>query len=268
MALIGVAGAAGKMGRALMRAVIEHPELKLGAAWEVEGHPLLGQEAGPLAGCEPNGVLITDNQEKAVEICDMVIDFTAPDATANLIDLAVKKGKAMIIGTTGLSPEQHDQMKKAADTIKIVYATNFSTGVNLLWTLAKKAAAILGESFNAEIIEAHHNLKKDAPSGTAWTLLEEICKGKGLDPGTSVQHGREGLIGARQVDEVGMHSVRAGDIVGDHTALFAGPGERLELKHQAHSRDTFARGAARAAAWLKTKPKGFYHMSDVLGLND
>jgi 4-hydroxy-tetrahydrodipicolinate reductase len=150
----------------------------------------------------------------------------------------------------------------------VVYATNFSMGINLLWVLARRAAEVLGPQFDAEIIEAHHNMKKDAPSGTALTLLEAICRGRGLDPDKSIRHGRQGLTGPRSPGEVGMHAVRAGDIVGEHLALFAGPGERLELKHQAHSRDTFARGAVRAAAWLKQQPAGFYHMADVLGLEE
>lgn len=267
MALIGVAGATGKMGRTLIRAVHEHPELKLASAWEAKGHPLVGQDAQTLAGLEPGQVAVRDDLEQAVAACECIIDFTAPEATSNLIKLAERQGKAMVIGTTGLSLDQHNEMKQAAQSIGIVYATNFSTGVNLLWTLAKKAAQILGESFNAEIIEAHHNLKKDAPSGTALTLLEYVCAGKGLDPKNSAQHGREGLIGARNTNEVGVHALRAGDIVGDHTVLFAGPGERLEIKHQAHSRDTFARGASRAAAWLVSKQPGLYHMTDVLDLN-
>lgn len=268
MVKIGIAGAAGKMGRALVRAVIQHPDLTLGSAWEMKGNPMVGQDAGTLAGCDTCGSIITDDKTRGLNNCDMVIDFTMPDATAQMIKLAAEKGKAMVIGTTGLSPEQHHLMQQKAESIAIVYATNFSTGINVLWTLAGKAAAILGESFNAEIIEAHHNMKKDAPSGTALTLLEEICIGKGLDPSKSAQYGREGLIGARTSDEIGVHAVRAGDIVGDHTVLFAGPGERLELKHQAHSRDTFARGAGRAAAWLAGKSSGLFHMSDVLGLDE
>lgn len=268
MTKVGLTGAAGRMGRALVRAVVEHPELELCAAWELEGHSMIGLDAGTLAGAAPSNVLIAVYSDEELEKCDTVIDFTAPEATTNLIGKAKDNDVDMIIGTTGLSPEQHQKMQHAAEDIGIVYATNFSTGVNLLWMLAKKAASVLGEFYNAEIIEAHHNMKKDAPSGTALTLLESICEAKELDPSESVQNGREGLIGARQIDEVGVHAVRAGDIVGDHTALFAGPGERLEIKHQAHSRDTFARGAARAAAWLAGKKTGLYHMSDVLGLED
>ncbi len=268
MTKIGVAGAAGRMGRALIRAVMGHPQLTLGAAWEMKGHALIGQDAGTLAGLEANGILLGEDNQKALDHCDIIIDFTTPEVTMQTMILAVAKGKGMVIGTTGLSPEQHQTMQKAAQSIPIVYATNFSTGINLLWSLVTQAAQILGEEYNVEIIEAHHNMKKDAPSGTALTLLERLCEAKGLDPSEAAQYGREGLIGPRAKNEVGIHALRAGDIVGDHLVLFAGPGERLELKHQAHSRDTFAQGAVRAAHWLSAKVPGLYHMSDVLNLKN
>ncbi len=266
MTKIGIAGAAGRMGRALVRKVMEHPQLTLGSAWEMKGHPLIGQDAGTIAGLEAAGVALDENQQQAMGQCDMIIDFTAPEATMHTLALAVAKGKGMVIGTTGLSPEQHHSMQKAAQSIPMVYATNFSTGINLLWALVAQTAKVLGDDYNVEIVEAHHNMKKDAPSGTALTLLERVCEAKGLDPGEAAQHGREGLIGPRPKDEIGIHALRAGDIVGDHLVLFAGPGERLELKHQAHSRDTFAQGAVRAAYWLSAKTSGLYHMSHVLNL--
>ncbi|MBN1594997.1 4-hydroxy-tetrahydrodipicolinate reductase [candidate division FCPU426 bacterium] len=263
---VGVAGAAGKIGRALVRAVCEHEALTLAAAWEAPGNALLGQDAGQVAGAGDTGIPLTDQAEAGLLASDVVIDFTNPQNTVFLATAARKTGRNLVIGTTGLTAEQLYAVKQAAKKTALVYATNFSTGVNVLWFLARQTAAVLGEAYDAEIVESHHNQKKDAPSGTALTLLEEICTGKGLDPKQSVRHGRLGLTGARTREEVGIHAVRAGDIVGEHVALFAGPGERLELKHQAHSRDIFARGAVRAAAWIKGKKPGFYRMSDVLGL--
>jgi len=263
---VGIAGAAGKMGRALVRAVTDHNALTLAAAWESKGHACLGQDAGQLAGIGALKVELSDAVAGDIKACEVIIDFTAPEATIAITREAVSAGRALVIGTTGLSDKQIAMIRKAGEQIPIVYATNFSTGVNLLWALARQAARILGEAYDVEIIESHHNMKKDAPSGTALTLLEAVCQGRGLDPKQVARYGRQGMVGARQKQEIGVHAVRAGDIVGEHSALFAGTGERLELKHQAHSRDTFARGAARAAAWVTTQPAGFYHMSDVLGL--
>lgn len=266
MITVGVAGAAGKMGRALLRAVNEHPQLSLGSAWESSQHPAVGQDAGLLAGDAANGVLVGDSAASGLALCQVAIDFTVPVATMALLALAVTQRKALVIGTTGLSPEQTAQLTAAGKTLPLVYATNYSTGVNVLWALAQQAARSLGETFDAEIIETHHNQKKDAPSGTALTLLDAICRGKGLDPAQAGRFQREGLIGPRAPHEVGVSAVRAGDVVGDHIALFAGPGERLELKHQAHTRDTFARGAARAAAWVMGQKPGVHSMTEVLGL--
>ncbi len=263
---IGIAGAAGKMGQALIKAVKEHPELTLGAAWERPDHPGLGQDAGILAGLDRMDIILSDDMRGALSECEVVIDFTAPEATMTLLEAALPANRSLVIGTTGLSSHQLSGLREAAGKISVVYATNFSMGINLLWVLARRAAEVLGHRFDVEIIEAHHNMKKDAPSGTALTLLEAICQGRGLDPEKSVRHGRQGLTGPRSQGEVGMHAVRAGDIVGEHLVLFAGPGECLEIKHQAHSRDTFARGAVRAAAWLGKRPAGFYNMADVLGL--
>jgi 4-hydroxy-tetrahydrodipicolinate reductase len=245
--------------------VQEHPALTLAAAWERPRHELLGRDTGELIGSEPSGVKLISAQEFSSAACDVVIDFTAPEATLALVQQA-RAGQGLVIGTTGFTPEQVETLRGAARKLPIVYATNFSSGVNLLWALARKAAAALGEAFDVEIVEAHHNQKKDAPSGTAWTLYQEICAARGLDPTRAMRHGRQGLTGPRERGEIGMHSLRAGDIVGDHTVLFAGPGERLELKHQAHSLAVFARGAARAAAWIAGKPAGWYSPADVLGL--
>jgi 4-hydroxy-tetrahydrodipicolinate reductase len=264
---IGIAGAAGKMGRALVRAVAKEPKLKLAAAWDKPGHELLGQDIGVIAGTEVQNIKLQEVKDDLLKACQLLVDFTAPLATLQLVERAVALQRGMIIGTTGLNEGQMEQIKQAGRTIPIMYATNYSVGMNLLWALARQAATVLGEGYDAEIIESHHNQKKDSPSGSALTLLEAICQGKGLDPKTAVRHGRQGIVGARSKTEVGMHAVRAGDIVGDHTALFSGTGERLELKHQAHSRDVLAQGAVRAAAWLTGKKPGVYSMADVLGLS-
>lgn len=266
MITVGIAGAAGKMGQALVRAVAAHPQLSLAAAWERSGEAHVGQDAGVVAGVEALSVKIGDSPQAGLRACQVVIDFTAPEATLALLEAARAQRCALVIGTTGFSAEQTARLRAYGTDLPMVYATNFSLGVNVLWALARQAAAVLGPAFDAEIIEAHHNQKKDAPSGTAMTLLEAICQGRGLDPGRHACYGRQGLTGARPQDQVGVHAVRGGDIVGDHTALFAGPGERLELRHQAHSRDTFARGAARAAAWIHGQAPGFYSLAEVLGL--
>lgn len=268
MVKTGVAGVAGRMGQALVRAVASHPQLTLAAAWDVKGNPAVGQDAGTVSGQATLGVQIREAGQADLKACQVVIDFTTPEATAALAAQAAEAGCALVIGTTGLSEQQLAGLRQAAERIGVVYATNYSTGINLLWALARQAATVLGEAYDAEIIESHHNQKKDAPSGTALTLLEAICQGKGLNDKTSAKHGRQGMIGARPAEEVGVHAIRAGDITGDHLVLFAGEGERLELRHQAHTRDTFARGAARAVAWVQARPAGFYHMADVLGLND
>lgn len=266
MIRVGVAGAAGRMGRALVRLAAGQPGMAVGAAWERPGQEALGKDAGELAGIERLGVALLTAAESPWNSCDVVIDFTAPDPTVALAQAAAQAGRALVIGTTGLSAGQLDTLRDVSRRVPVLYATNYSLGINLLWQLARQAAAALGETFDIEIIEAHHNLKKDAPSGTAVTLYEEVCRGRGLDPAQAARHGREGLTGARTSGEIGMHAVRGGDIVGDHTVLFAGPGERLELKHQLHTRETLARGAVRAAAWLAGKPAGWYQMADVLGL--
>jgi len=263
MIKVGIAGAAGRMGKALIKNVIDHPNMELVAAWEREGHENLGQDAGAIAGQQSLDIKISNNYKEEISKCEVVIDFTSPVATLELAQQASQAGVALVIGTTGFTEEEFEKLKDTTKQLKVVYATNFSVGINVLLVLAKKAAEILGENYNAEIIEAHHNFKKDSPSGTAVTLLEFISKGKQM---SADKVGREGMIGARPQEEIGVHAVRAGDIVGDHTALFSGQGERLELKHQAHSRNTLSQGAIRAVAWIYDKKPGFYHMQDVLGI--
>lgn len=268
MSTVGILGAAGKMGLALVRAAAAHPGLQMAAAWEQPQHAGLGRDVGDLAGIQTLGVALAPNVLLTDPACDVIVDFSAPQATANLAALAVRSQlqSALVVGTTGLQPAQLELLHQAAEKVAVIYATNYSVGINLLWKLARQAAAALGQEFDIEIIEAHHNQKKDAPSGTAVTLYQEVCRGRGLDPATAARHGREGWVGARTREEVGLHAVRGGDIVGDHTVLFAGPGERLEFKHQMHSREVLSRGAIRAAAWLAGRKAGWYGLDDMLGL--
>lgn len=198
--------------------------------------------------------------------CDVVIDFSHPSAAEQVVEACLTRDKPLVIGTTGQSREQVQMIERAAQSIPLLRASNFSVGVNTLFWLTRKAAELLGDSFDLEIVETHHRLKKDAPSGTAKRLAEVLCEARGLEYDQHVAHGRAGLIGERSADEIGIHSIRAGDVVGDHTVIFAANGERLELTHKASSRETFALGAVRAARWLSNKPPGLYSMEDVLEL--
>lgn len=262
-----VAGAAGEMGRRLVAAVAADPALTLVGATERAGHPDLGKDAGELAGLGRLGVPISEDLAGLLASRPVVIDFTAPEASLLHLELGAKAGSPLVIGSTGFSAAQKARAAELAGRVACVLSPNMSMGVNLLFHLVKKAAAVLGPDFDLEIVEAHHRRKKDAPSGTALLLAEAAAQGKGFTLAESARYCREGLIGPRPDREIGIQSLRAGDIVGDHTVLLAGPGERLELIHRAHSRDTFAKGAARAARWIAGKPPGLYTMSDVLGLN-
>lgn len=207
-----------------------------------------------------------DDLTKEIGACDVVVDFSQSSATNSVCQACLGAGKPLVSGTTGHSNEEKAFLEKAAKSLPIVLSPNFSVGVNSLFWLTRKAAAMLGEDFDLEIVETHHRLKKDAPSGTARRLAEILCEVRKLDYGKNVAHGREGLIGERSAGEIGVHSIRGGDVVGDHTVTFAGPGERLELAHKASSRETFALGALRAARWSVGRPAGLYSMEDVLEL--
>ncbi|MFT4638822.1 MAG: 4-hydroxy-tetrahydrodipicolinate reductase [Verrucomicrobiales bacterium] len=198
--------------------------------------------------------------------CDMVIDFSFHAFTTELARACVDLGKSMVIGTTGHSDEEIEAIRAASEKIPIVFAPNYSVGVNLLFWLSGKTAEILGDNFDIEVTDMHHRLKKDAPSGTAKRLVEILAEARGLNYNEHGQHGREGIVGERPQNEIGVHSLRGGDVVGDHTVTFASIGERVELTHKASSRDTFANGAIRAAAWLRNQPAGLYDMQDVLEL--
>ena len=223
--------------------------------------------AAPKAGAEIASALdLGDDLTKAIANCDVVIDFSHPNTSTDLSRVCAQANKPAVIGTTGHSKEERAAIDSLARSVPVVLSPNFSVGVNALFWLTRKAAEMLGDDFDLEIAEMHHRLKKDAPSGTAKKLAEILCEVRGLDYGKNVRHGREGLVGARPEAEIGMHSIRGGDVVGDHTVTFAGAGERLELTHKAASRETFAAGALRAAQWVVGKEPGLYSMQDVLGL--
>jgi 4-hydroxy-tetrahydrodipicolinate reductase len=219
------------------------------------------------AGIEITGALdLGDDATKHIGACDVVIDFSNPNATDALCQACRDARKPAVIGTTGHSQDERRLIEEMAKSVAVVFSPNFSVGVNALFWLTRRAAEMLGEDFDLEITEMHHRLKKDAPSGTAKKLAEILCEARKLDYAKNVRHGREGLIGERPAKEIGVHSIRGGDVVGDHTVTFAGAGERLELTHKAASRETFALGALRAARWIVGKPPGLYSMENVLEL--
>lgn len=260
-----IAGAAGRMGRRLIDNILHSDDLKLVGAFEIKACPLLGSDAGSVACGIGSGVAITTAAAGLPEGTDAVITF----ATGGVIELAreaAAKGASIVIGTTALPKEVLSELGElAAKGAKIVQAGNMSVGANLLMSLAKKAAGLLGDNCDIEITEMHHNQKKDAPSGTAMMLAKAVCEARGWDEEV-IRHGREGVIGARPGKEIGMHSLRGGDVVGDHTVIFAMNGERIELTHRASSRDMFSNGALRAVRFLATAKPGLYDMQDVLNL--
>jgi len=266
MVKIVVTGAGGRMGARLVSLVKESSDLQLVGALERKGHPAVGSDAGDVAGCGRTGVVVTDNLAALVERADVLIDFTSPEATlANLRVMAANR-KAMVIGTTGLSAGQLAELKETAKSIPCVFSPNMSVGVNVVLKVLAEMARTFGEDYDIEVTEAHHRLKKDAPSGTALKIAQVLADATGRDLDQVAAYGRKGMIGERKRGEIGIQVIRAGDIVGDHTVLFGGPGERIEVTHRAQSRDTFARGALRAARWVVTRPPGLYDMHDVLGL--
>lgn len=260
----GIFGANGRMGRALIEAHLQEEDIDLQFAHVRASSKWLGFDIGELAGTPKKGVLTTsDTQELPV---DVMIDFTLPEALAANIELCVKHSLPMVIGTTGLNAEQKSLIAAGAKSIPIMFAANMSIGVNLLFNLVRQTARVMGQTADIEIWEAHHRFKKDAPSGTAVAIGEVIADELGRDLEQCAVYGREGDTGERDQGTIGFATIRAGDIVGEHTAMFAELGERIELTHRASSRLTFARGAVRAAKWLVGQPAGQYDMQDVLGL--
>ena len=261
-----VAGAFGRMGTAIIESIDSTPGIELTGALERDSHPQLGQELIRPGITDAPLVRVTSRFEDLPEDADVLIDFTAPEATLRNLEACAETGVSAVIGTTGLSGEQKEALVMFAGRTPTVFSPNMSVGVNLLFQLAATAAAALGDDYDVEIIEAHHRLKKDAPSGTALHLAEVVAEALGRDLEKQAVYARQGMIGERTVEEIGIQTIRAGDIVGEHTLLLAGPGERIELTHRAHNRDNFARGAVRAAMWVADKEPGLYSMADVLGL--
>lgn len=266
MTRVIVAGAAGRMGMRLVALAAESPDLHLAGAVERKGHPAVGRDAGETAGSGRLGLSVLDDLAAVLPSGDVVVDFSAPEATLAHFRLAAEQGKAMVVGTTGFSKEEAAELARLARSVPCVWSPNMSVGVNLLFKVLADMARILGPDYDIEIVEAHHRSKKDAPSGTALKLAEVLAKAVERDLDRVGVYARKGLIGERTREEIGIQSVRAGDIVGDHTVLFGGLGERIEVTHRAQSRDTFARGALRAARWVVGRRPGLYDMADVLGL--
>ena len=265
LATIAVAGSSGRMGRALLEAVLHSADLRLGAALEQSGDAHLGKDAGELVGT-PCGIAISSDVEKSVRGCDALIDFTRPEGTLAHLAACRKLGVRMVIGTTGFSAEQKQTIAEAAREIAIVMAPNMSVGTNLVFKLSELAARVLNDGYDIEIIEAHHRHKVDAPSGTALHIGGIIAQALGRNLAECSVYSREGVTGERKSSTIGFATIRGGDIVGEHTVLFAGTGERVEITVKAGSRATYAQGALRAARFLKAKQAGLFDMQDVLGL--
>jgi 4-hydroxy-tetrahydrodipicolinate reductase len=263
-----VAGAGGRMGRTLIHAIAATEGAVLAGAVEAQGSAVIGRDAGELAGLGKNGIVVAADVQPLLEHADGLIDFTIPAATMAFAELAARKGCVHVIGTTGLSGENEMLVAEAAKRAVIVKSGNMSLGVNLLAALVKRVARTLDETFDVEILEMHHNRKVDAPSGTALMLGRAAAEGRGIDLEQHAVRVRDGHTGARCAGDIGFAALRGGSVVGDHTVIFAGPSERVELVHRAEDRMIFARGAVRAALWAQGRPAGLYSMADVLGVRD
>jgi 4-hydroxy-tetrahydrodipicolinate reductase len=262
---ICIAGACGRMGRRILELAADEDDIELAGAFDVKA--LAGAQI--IVGAEhrrSRTIVVSGDAAAEVARSDVLIDFTVAQASVGNAHIAADAGKPSVIGTTGLTLEQKGELVMLSQKVPIVYAPNMSVGVNVLYKIAAEAAAILGLDYNVEITEVHHNQKKDSPSGTAIRLAEHIARAIGLDYETDAVHGRHGLVGDRPARQIGLHALRGGDVVGEHTVSFLGTGERLELTHRAHNRDNFARGALRAARFVIHAAPGFYDMQDVLGL--
>jgi 4-hydroxy-tetrahydrodipicolinate reductase len=266
MIKVAVTGAAGRMGSRIINVLATTDGMKLAAALEKKGQPLLGQDAGGPAGVGALGVKISDDLAAAVSAGDVLIDFTFPEISLEHLKACAAQGKAMVIGSTGFTAAQLEQVRALVQKVPCVLSPNMSVGVNVCFKVLADLAKTLGNDFDVEIVEAHHRLKKDAPSGTAVRMGEVVASALGRDYRKAANFHREGITGVRTNEEIGMQTVRGGDIVGEHTVYFIGMGERIELTHRAHTRDMFARGAVRAAKWVVGKKPGLYDMQDVLGL--
>jgi len=262
MIKLAVSGAAGRMGRRIVALGCESSDFEVVAAMESAGHELLGQDAGVLAGVGKIGVALSD---KVAAKPNVLIDFSLPEGTEHWAQYSRENLVPLVVGTTGLSDKQRQLLANTAEKTALLLGANMSLGVNLLFKLAGQVAESLGDDYDIEIVEAHHRFKRDAPSGTALELARQIAQAKQWPWPDCTVHGRKGKEELRQSETIGMHAVRAGDIVGEHSVMFSALGETVELRHRAHSRDTFVRGALRAAKWLNSQPAGMYTMFDVLG---
>ena len=263
---LAIAGAAGRMGRTLIQAVSDESDLVLAGALEVSGNPLLGSDAGSVAGTGEAGVILSDDPGAVVRDCDVLVDFTRADACLGNLEAAAGAGIRAVVGTTGLDAAQRARVEELSRDMALVLAPNMSVGVNLCFRLIELAARTLGDEVDVEIIEAHHRNKVDAPSGTAVRMGEVVADALDRDLAQCAVYGRQGHTGARDRRTIGFETVRAGDIVGEHTVMFAGAGERVEITHRAGSRLNFAQGALRAARWIAPRDRGCFDMQDVLGL--
>ena len=261
-----VCGVGGRMGSAVVRAIQQSADCRLIAAIDKPGSPRVGKDAGEIAAVGHLGIAVTDNLDSALKSKSVIIDFSNPAASLEFLRSAAKKCAPIVIATTGFDAKQLAEIKRLARGTPTLLSANTSLGVNVLVALLGKAAKMLGDDYDVEIVEAHHRFKKDAPSGTALTLGRSVANALNRELDKVAVNGRKGIVGERGKKEIALLSVRAGDIVGEHTVIFGGIGERLEFIHRAHSRDTFARGALRAAQWLATRKPGLYGMQDVLGL--
>ena len=261
-----VTGAAGRMGGRVLTLANDAGDFQIAGATERPGHPSIGRDVGEVAGIGPVGVKVNSSLSEVLSGADVIIDFTAPEASIAHLRAASDAGVAIVVGTTGLNKEQLEEARRLAAKMSCVISPNMSVGVNVLFRVLTEVARFLGDDYEVEIAEAHHHFKKDAPSGTALKMAQVIAEARGWDLEQVGIYGRKGIVGERPKQQIGIHTVRAGDIVGEHTVLFGGMGERVEIIHRAHSRDNFARGALRAARFVVQAPKGLYDMADVLGL--
>ncbi len=261
-----VAGVGGRMGGRIAQLVQEAPDLELTAAFERPDHPWVGKDLGQCLGWGPMGKTVAAHLQEVIAAGEVVIDFTFHRASIDHLRTGAEWGKAMVVGSTGFTTEEMQEIETLCRRLPCVLAPNMSVGVNVLFKVVGDLARILGEDFDIEIVEAHHKLKKDAPSGTAMKLAQILAQARSWDLEQAAVYQRKGIIGERRVEEIGIQTLRAGDIIGEHTVLFGGLGERIEVVHRAHNRDTFARGALRAARWVISRGPGIYDMQDVLGL--
>lgn len=261
MLKIAVNGACGRMGARIAALVFEDTELKLAAALERQGHPSIGKDIGTVAGCGEAGIRVSTALDAPV---DVLIDFSSPESSVAVAGVCAQKNVALVVGTTGLNPQQIERIRQFSSKIPCLVSPNMSVGVNAMFGLVAQTAKMLGMDFDIEIVETHHRFKKDAPSGTALRLAEKICDATGRKMEKDVIYGRQGITNERPTSQICVHAVRSGDVIGEHTVVYGNLGERIEITHKAHTRDTFVRGAIRAAKFLAHKPPGMYSMADVL----